>query len=287
MRARAREKNGRNNIMANILTWSQLYDIIKQKGDEPMDEIDLKRNYSVTKANQIIQKSRFGLSLAEQKTIAYICSMIKPLDSENEKGYQLAYDFNIREYCKILGIAAPCGKDYTEVKSILQGLRNKSMWVETEPDCETLMGWLSYAKVFKKNGIAKIKIDEEMAPFLFDLKEKFTSYNLINVLAMKSAYSVRLYEILKSYEFRKRIKFDISDLKKILMADLPSYENYAEFNRKVLSISMREINELTDIFVETELFRERKKVVAIEFQIKSKNTYENTLADVKRAKIIG
>lgn len=252
-----------------------------------MNEIDIQRNYCVIKANQIIQKSRFGLSLSEQKTIAYICSMIKKSSQPGEQPYQLAYDFNIRDYCKVLGIAAPCGKDYTEIKNILQGLRNKSMWVETEPDCETLMGWLSYAKVFKKNGVAKIKIDEEMAPFLFDLKEKFTSYNLINVLAMKSAYSVRLYEILKSYEFRRRIKFELSELKKILMAENSSYNDFSSFRKRVLEPAVNEINELADIFVETELFHERKKVIAIEFKIKAKNSYENTLADVKRAEIIG
>lgn len=252
-----------------------------------MEEIDIKRNYCVVKANQIIQKSRFGLSLAEQKTIAYICSMLKTAEQQSGQPYQLAYDFNIREYCKVLGIAAPCGKDYTEIKNILQGLRSKSMWVETEPDCETLMGWLSYAKVFKKNGVAKIKIDEEMAPFLFELKEKFTSYNLINVLAMRSAYSVRLYEILKSFEFRRRIKFALPELKKTLMADVPSYENFNNFKTKVLSPALKEINELTDVFVDTELFRERKKVIAIEFKITAKNSYENTLADVKRAEILG
>lgn len=258
-----------------------------QEGGADMDEIEMQRNYCVVKANQIIQKSRFGLSLAEQKTIAYICSIIKKNNQPTEQPYQLAYDFNIRDYCKVLGIAAPCGKDYSEIKSILQGLRDKSMWVETEPDCETLMGWLSYAKVFKKNGVAKIKIDEEMAPFLFDLKEKFTSYNLINVLAMKSSYSVRLYEILKSYEFRHRIKYALPELKKILMADFPAYENFAEFNRKVLSVALKEINNLTDIYVDFELFRERKKVIAIEFKIQAKNSYENTIADVKRAEILG
>lgn len=54
------------------------------------------RGYSVVKANSIIQKSRYKLSIAEQKTIAYICSMIKPIE-EGEQ-FQLEYIFNIRKY---------------------------------------------------------------------------------------------------------------------------------------------------------------------------------------------
>ncbi len=43
-------------------------------------EIMDSRGYSVVKANSIIQKSRYKLSIAEQRTIAYICSMIKPIE---------------------------------------------------------------------------------------------------------------------------------------------------------------------------------------------------------------
>ena len=61
-----------------------------------------KKEYFVVKGNELIQKSRFELSLQEQKTIAYICSMIKPintLDRINGVPFQLEYEFNIRDYC--------------------------------------------------------------------------------------------------------------------------------------------------------------------------------------------
>ena len=62
-------------------------------------EISTKREYLVVKGNELIQKNRFELSLVEQKTIAFICSLIKPITpKDNNITYQLEYDFNIREF---------------------------------------------------------------------------------------------------------------------------------------------------------------------------------------------
>ena len=54
-------------------------------------ELTKKKGYLVVKGNDLIQRNRFELSLMEQKTVAYICSMIKPIDS----GFQSEYEFNV------------------------------------------------------------------------------------------------------------------------------------------------------------------------------------------------
>ena len=38
-------------------------------------ELTKKKGYLVVKGNDLIQRNRFELSLMEQKTVAYICSM--------------------------------------------------------------------------------------------------------------------------------------------------------------------------------------------------------------------
>lgn len=45
--------------------------------DEESIKVLTKRQYLTVKSNDLIQKNRFELSLPEQKTVAYICSMIK------------------------------------------------------------------------------------------------------------------------------------------------------------------------------------------------------------------
>lgn len=250
-------------------------------GDKKI-EISKKREYLVVKGNELIQQNRFELSLQEQKTVAFICSMIKPVeavDKANGVPFQLEYEFNIRDYCKVCGIDYDNGKNYADVKEVLKHLRDRSMWLTLENGSETLVGWLAKVTTNKRSGIAKIKLDEDLVPYLFDLGQKFTQYQLYNILAMKSAFSVRIYELLKSYAFQKSKTFDIDELKRLLMVDgLKTYQNFNNFRTKVLEKAQEEINELTDININFEPITQGRKVIKVKFRIDVKNPIERMLA---------
>ena len=259
------------------MTSSTVFIVTKSTGIErrkmtPEESFEIKKSkgYLVVKSNDLIQRNRFELSLPEQKTVAYICSMIQPIQTE-ESGFQLEYEFKIREYCKICGIDYDNGKNYQDVKATLKKLRDKSMWLTLPDGSETTVGWLAKATTNKKSGIAHIKLDEDMVPYLFDLKQKFTQYQLYNVLGMKSAFSVRIYELMKSYSFRHTITFELDELKKLLMVeDVKSYNRFPDFRRKVLEKAQLEINELTDINIEFEPIKTGRKVTSIKFIIEEK-----------------
>lgn len=259
------------------MTFSTVFIVTKSMGIErrkmtPEESFEIKKSkgYLVVKSNDLIQRNRFELSLPEQKTVAYICSMIQPMQTE-ESGFQLEYEFKIREYCKICGIDYDNGKNYQDVKATLKKLRDKSMWLTLPDGSETTVGWLAKATTNKKSGIAHIKLDEDMVPYLFDLKQKFTQYQLYNVLGMKSAFSVRIYELMKSYSFRHTITFELDELKKLLMVeDVKSYNRFPDFRRKVLEKAQLEINELTDINIEFEPIKTGRKVTSIKFIIEEK-----------------
>jgi len=257
------------------------------------------REYLVVKSNAIVQKSRYVLSVSEQKTIAYICSMIKPITLEAkamqspycpDSPWQLEYDFNIRDYAKICGLDCDNGRIYEETKALLKGLRDKSMWLTLEDGTETTVGWLSKEWTNKKSGKAKIRLDEDMTPYLFDLQEKFLAYGLKNILAMKSQFSIRLYEILKSYTFQKSRTFELDELKKMLMVEKnKSYSNFADFKKRVLLPAQEEINELTDITVLFEPILKGRKTVKVQFNMKIKDNWTAgscaAVADKKLGKI--
>lgn len=250
--------------------------------DEEIIEVLTKRQYLTIKSNDLIQKNRFELSLPEQKTVAYICSMIKPIDLKDSiQGipYQLEYEFNIREYCKICGIDYNNGKNYLDIKVTLRRLSDRSMWLETETG-EVLCRWLSKVWINKRSSIVKIRIDEDLAPYLFNLKEKFTQYQLYNVLAMKSAFSVRIYELIKSYAYQKNKTFEINELKRLLMVDnVKSYNNFKDFRRFVLEKALEEINRLTDLNISYEPITKGRKVVKIKFIIQHKDIMERLSAE--------
>ena len=230
-------------------------------------ELTKKKGYLVVKGNDLIQRNRFELSLMEQKTVAYICSMINPIDSE----FQSEYEFKIRDYCKICDIDYDNGANYAYVKETLKKLRDRSMWMTLEDGSETVVGWLDRVTTNKKSGLAHIRIDDRLIPYLFDLKQQFTQYQLYNILGMKSAFSVRIYELMKSYSFRHTIIFELNELKELLMVEhVKSYVNYKDFRVKVLEKAQTEINELTDINIEFEPIKTGRKVTSIKFIIEEK-----------------
>ena len=238
-------------------------------------EIETKREYWVVKGNELIQKNRFELSLTEQKTIAFICSMIKKSDNAP---YQLEYEFNIRDYCKVCGIDYAGGKNYKNIKATLKHLSDRSMWLD-DGESETLMRWLSYVKINKNSEKVFIEIDRTIAPFLFELKEKFTKYQLYNILAMKSAFSVRIYELLKSYAYQRSKIFDLDELKRLLeVENVKSYVRFPDFRRKVLEKAQEEINELTDLSISYEPITKGRKVTKIEFRIELKSPIDRAIA---------
>lgn len=236
-----------------------------------------KKDYLVVKHNDLIQKSRFRLSLTEQKAIAYICSLIKPTkESEN---YCLLYEFNIRDFCKICDMSLDSGKNYDDIKRVLKKLRDSSIWFQLEDGTEVTISWLSRVILNKSNGIVQIEIDSLMAPYLFNLNKRFTQYFLRNILKMKSAYSVRLYEILKSYSNIKEKEFFLDELKKILNVEsIKSYDRFPDFRRKVLEKASDEINKYTDIIIKFDAIKIGKKVNKIRFCILQKNSIERTMS---------
>lgn len=267
------------------------------------------REYLVCKSNEIVQKTRYDFSMAEQRMIAYICSKIKPIEAlDRAKGveFQLEYDFNILDYSRICGIEDN-GRVYEECKALLKGLRDKSMWLTLPDGSETTVGWLAKATTNKRSGIAKIKIDEDLAPYLFDLQSKFLSYGLKNILSMKSQYSIRLYELLKSYhdmkigqtDHRNKIEklknpkkiywtIELDELKKKLMVEnVKSYTNFNLFKTKVLEKAQIEINELTDINIYFEPIIKGRKTIAVKFIIQTKFPKELYLANIKNDKLLG
>lgn len=247
-------------------------------------EILTKREYLVVKKNKLIQQNRFELSLIEQKIIAFICSMIKPIETKDKAQnipFQLEYDFNIREYCKVCNIDYDAGKNYADIKKTLKKLSDRSMWLtfSDKPDEEILCRWLAKVKINQKSGIAKIIIDEDLVPYLFGLGREFTQYKLYNILAMKSAFSVRIYELMKSYAYQKTKTFELEELKHLLeVDDVKSYKDFSLFRIKVLEVAQREIRDLTDINIYFEPIKKGRKVVKIKFRIEDKKPIECLIA---------
>lgn len=229
-------------------------------------EITTQRDYKVVKANEIIQRARYDLNITELKALAYIFSKIKPNDTQLQE-----YTFSVKEYCQVCGIDYKNGGNYKAIKNTLKALRDKSFWVVEEDGKEVLIGWLQKARISKGSGKIEVKLDDDLQKYVIGLFDNFTQYELLSTLPMKSNYSFRIYELLKSYAFTKQHTFDLDDLKRQLAAE--NYINFKDFRKKVIEVAVKEINLYTDIEISWQPVTKGKKVIQIVFFITQRDTW--------------
>jgi plasmid replication initiation protein len=210
----------------------------------------MKKNYIVSKANNLIT-SKYKLSLQEQRIILALVSMI---DSKNHTKFH-EYEMTTKEFAELLNVE---NTNHTYFKKITKQIH-----------------WLSICTYYKGTGKIKLELHSELIPYLLQLKEQFTTYYLSNVLQMKSKYSIRLYEVLKAQQFKKRFEIEIDKLRDMLGAE--KYDRYSNLNQKILKPAITEVNRQTDIFVHHIPHKQGSKVISIEFEIISKRKIEQEL----------
>ncbi len=229
------------------------------------------RNKTVTKANELIQKSRFSLSLQQQKIVLFLISQISPFDEE----FKL-YEFSITEFCRVCGIDATNGKNYRDLKAAIKEIRDKSLWVTLNDGRQTTLSWIEKPYIDAGSGVIQIRLDRDMIPFLLQLKKNFTQYEIIWTLHFKSKYTIRLYELVKSIHFHEQQdytrRYEVEELKRLL--DGERYKEYRDFKQRVLLPAVKEINRFSDKTLFFEEVRRGRKVLAIEFSVSSKPSME-------------
>ena len=235
-----------------------------------MDEIIKIREQYVAKSNTLIQKSRYSLTLQQQRILLYLISKIKPDDTPEE-----TYTFSIDEFCKVCGITASTGDYYKTIKDDLLYIRNNGFWLKREDGSLATASWLSKAYIIPLCGEITVKFDEDTMPYLFQLRTLYTQYKLKSVLAFKGKYTIRLYEIIRSYYTQrdidylkdKEISFTPKEIREILLLK-PIYPMWKDFMRNVINPSCREINTYCDEFhIEVETIKKGREIALITFII--------------------
>lgn len=118
------------------------------------------------------------------------------------------------------------------------------------------------------NQYIEVCFNNDLRPHLLELKEKFLKYDIRNVIDLQSTYSFRVFEILKSYEYKKEVEFDIDYLREVLEVK-NIYKSYKDFKRRIIDKAQEDLLKYCDISF---VYREKKaskgkKIEALIFTI--------------------
>ena len=252
-----------------------------KKYDE-LEKHDFERDMYVVKSNTLIQKSRYRLTNEEQRILLYLISKIRPDEKENRY-----HTVSILEYAKVCGVNIKDNKGlYAYVKKTIKSLADKSFWISFDGRTEKLLRWIDKAEINKYLGDISIKLNDELMPYLLQLKSNYTQYRLLYVLTMHSSkYSIRMYELFRSYLYQGKTEtekiFEVDSFMRLIGIEDKVIETYLQnitmFKKNVISKALEEINERTDIKVNVEYRKERKRITELKFFIRANENEDRNM----------
>jgi len=228
----------------------------------------------VRKSN-IFTEGRYRFSVNEQRILLSIISKIR-IDEKEFKAYRLNWKY-LRKVTKNKFSNAD------EYNALCENLKNRTVLVK-EGDKIHGYGFLSGWTIDPGKYI-DFRIDECMRGHLLDLlrEGRFTLYRLECILSLSSTYSIRLYELLKSHEWKNQpVELPLSEVKWALGVTEGTKidKRFDLFRTKVLEKARKDLSTHTDLKFTYKKVLELRKVVALQFNIQENTKYQKTVTSV-------
>lgn len=94
------------------------------------------------------------------------------------------------------------------------------------------------------NWYVEINATNAALPLMFDFKDRYFKYELWNALRLKAPSQIRMYEILKQYEYIGKREIEVKELQELLGVN---YTRWDRFKAKVLDSCQQALKDTTDI----------------------------------------
>lgn len=255
----------------------------KEKGGGVImaDNVDIviQRQQKVVKGNELIQQTRYSLTMRQQKLLSYMISKIAPMDTATT-----AYTLSLGTFCDVCGLDKGDGRTLSELKEDIRRISSVNVWIET-PQREILCHWLD--RVWREHGETAIRyvFSTTVAPFLFGLDAQFTQYTLANVLVFRSRYGIRLYEIARSYGRLGYFAMRLDKFKRLM--DATTYDNFADLRRKVIEPGLEDVNSSSDLRIDISYLKTQGRAIdGIECHVTGATLLEHAIANGKQRQIL-
>jgi plasmid replication initiation protein len=230
---------------------------------------------TVRKHNDLIEAKYQLPNLQEQRIILMLLAQIK-LNDEDFKCYRIT----VADFSEILGIRVD--GMYEELERTLKSLMSRIISIRNGKSF-LIMSWLSSAEYKSGSGYIELAFDPKLKPYLLQLKNHYTQYQLDAVLYFKSIYSIRLYELLKKESFKARngyfdVYFEYEKLREHFGIGKKEYLKINNFKQKTIEPATREISDKTDLYINDVRYgKTGRKITNITFCVKIRTENETNL----------
>ena len=212
-------------------------------------------------------RGKYKLNAFSLKMLSFLFSKIDPFQDEPFQKYEIS----VQEIKEVYGKSY--GDIYSVVKNTFRNLIDIKIELEYEDEWK-IFTVIVDPTILKRDGTISFFISPNLLGLLKNSKH-FLKYDISILAYFNSAYSVRLYKILKDkleinkkFNHQDKYVIELEEFKNLLQ--IPKSYIYGNIKQKILDIAIKEINEYSDIKVDFEEIKKGRKVEKIAFSIEYK-----------------
>ena len=235
----------------------------------------------VTKDNSLIGAS-YSLGVVEQRLIFLAIIEARKQKTLIEAGGVLrifaqsyAKQFNVEKHTS-----------YEAMKRAVEGLYEAGFAYSKIDERSGKIGhyksrWVDKIGYIDDLGCVELVFASDVIPLITRLEERYTEYELKQVVELQSEYAIRLYELIIQWRsVGKTSQISLAELReKLGLVD--EYQRIEAFKRRVLDLAITQINKHTDITAEYEQHKQGRVITGFTFKFKVKKNKDKTAAHIE------
>ncbi len=218
--------------------------------------------------SNILVLSQQDLSIMSMKLIRLAIMQIKPEDKELR-----TFRITIKDLARTLEIDA--SNIYRTVDMLTDELLSNFIKI-TIGSAYKKANWVSNCTYLPDDGLY-IRLNDELKPYLLNLKSHYTQYPLEAVIKMKSEYSIRFFELILEKVNQQilpinglDIYLSLEEIKSVCGCNAETYQRFSNLKQKVIDRAIKEIHKYTlyrITYDKCNYLKQGKMVVGITFNM--------------------
>ena len=230
-----------------------------------------------------ITTARYELSLLEKRIMYFLLRDVRNKFVLNKTGNTTLFDDLIIKTTSSALVKSLKERNTTKIKKALKSMRLRSFeWQNEYPEDHELhewfeVGFINYGK-WKRGGDIEFQVSKEILPFFVELTSRFTEYNSLIAMSLKSKWSQRFYEYCCQWRQAGGFNMSVADLRSQLMLE-NKYKDFSALKKFVIQVAHKELKALykkgeCDVYFEYSEVKNGRSIESLRFKIiaKQKNT---------------
>lgn len=218
----------------------------------------------VYKSNALVEAS-YRLSLYEQRVLLLCITQVRrdePLTDDK------LYSVSAKDIADLVGLEIR--GVYPELRAAASRLYNRNLRLHEGPtgepikDIQRNIRWAQRVDYHDSEGRVSLRFSRDVIPYLSQLTERFTKYELPDVASMTSVHGIRLYELLRQWQGVGRREVSIEWLREAFQLE-GKHERLPDFKRWVVQVAVDQVNEHSPFWVKWKQRKTGRRVTHLIF----------------------